>query len=62
MLPKKEFKKLNSREMEVFESVVKQSKKILSYDRILNDIQEYEAKLNELYQFKAEAEKLNLIR
>ena len=58
----KTFKKFSDREMEVVAPPQEQPKVIISYDKIINDIQMYEDKLVELYGLKNEAEKLKLIR
>lgn len=54
------YTKNNSRELKITEQ--KNEVKIISYDKILNDIQMYEEKLVELRKLKIEADKLNLIR
>ena len=59
---KTEYVKFSEREMEVVAPLPEQPKIIVSYDKILNDIQMYEIKLAELNEMKVEAEKLKLIR
>lgn len=53
--------KLNNREIEI-ETPVPAKKEIISYERILNDIQMYEEKLTYLQGLKAGADKLNIKR
>lgn len=58
----RQFSKLNEKEMEVVTPVTDPIKQTLSYDRILNDIQECEERLVYLNQLKAEADKFGLKR
>ncbi len=56
------FARVNNKTIEVVNEKVVQDRVEYSYDRILNDIQEYEEKLANLYKLKDEADKLGLIR